>query len=157
MQEAGAPAVDRELSWVLNDWRLDGEAAIARDFGGSCDLGHGGRLGNLATINHRVPDGIAVRSGERIRLRLINAPNARIFEFEGHAPRVIALDRHPVTPHAPEGGLVVLNPAMRADIILEIGSAPGARASLVDLAYGDDAYRLVDLGPWAGAPARRAR
>lgn len=39
----------------------------------------------MVTINGRVPDTFAVRKGERIRLRLINAANARIFspDFTG--------------------------------------------------------------------------
>jgi len=147
VEEVTAPAVDRDLTWVLDDWRLDAGAAITDDFGGFHDMSHAGRLGNTVTINGRVAETVGVRSGERIRLRLINAANARIFalDFEGHAPQVIALDGQPVTPHPPEGGLVVLGPAMRADLILDMGGAPGARASVVDRAYGDDAYRLVDL------------
>jgi FtsP/CotA-like multicopper oxidase with cupredoxin domain len=39
-----------------------------------------------------VPDTFAVRGGERIRLRLVNAANARVFglRFAGHQPMVIA-------------------------------------------------------------------
>ena len=69
-----------------------------------------------------------VRAGERIRLRLINAANARIFalDFGDLAPQVIALDGQPVTPHAAPGGRVVLGPAMRADLMLDVTAAPGA-------------------------------
>jgi FtsP/CotA-like multicopper oxidase with cupredoxin domain len=99
------------------------------------------------TINGRVPDALPVRAGERIRLRLINAANARIFalDFGDLAPQVIALDGQPVTPHAAPGGQVVLGPAMRADLILDVTAAPGATISVIDRFFAQDAYTLVDL------------
>ena len=47
-----------------------------------------GRIGNTVTVNGRVTDTFAVRAGERLRLRLINAATARIFglEFQDHRP-----------------------------------------------------------------------
>lgn len=147
VEEANPPRVDRELVWVLDDWRLTQDAAISDDFGGFHDMSHAGRLGNTVTINGRVPDALPVRAGERIRLRLINAANARIFalDFGDLAPRVIALDGQPVTPHAAPGGRVVLGPAMRADLILDVTAAPGATISVIDRFFAQDAYTLVDL------------
>jgi FtsP/CotA-like multicopper oxidase with cupredoxin domain len=88
-----------------------------------------------------------VQAGERVRLRLINAANARIFglRFQGHRPMVVAIDGHPVEPHEPEGGRVVLAPAMRTDLVLDMTGNPGDRATIVDDFYRDLAYRLVDL------------
>jgi FtsP/CotA-like multicopper oxidase with cupredoxin domain len=139
--------VDREVTWVLDDWRLTPAAEISGDFGNGHDVSHNGRVGNTVTINGRVPDSFAVRGGERLRLRLVNAANARIFglDFAGHRPVVIALDGQPVTPHDPEGGLVVLGPAMRADVILDMTGNAGSRVSVVDRFYEGLAYRLVDL------------
>lgn len=147
VEEPEPPRVDRELVWVLDDWRLTKSAAISNDFGNGHDMSHNGRIGNTVTINGRVPDALPVRSGERIRLRLINAANARIFglDFQGHTPTVIALDGQPVTPHAPMGGLVVLGPAMRADIILDMTGEPGSRVSVIDRFYRGLEYRFVDL------------
>jgi len=147
VEEANPPRVDRELVWVLDDWRLTQDAAISDDFGGFHDMSHAGRLGNTVTINGRVPDALPVRAGERIRLRLINAANARIFalDFGDLAPQVIALDGQPVTPHAAPGGRVVLGPAMRADLILDVTAAPGATISVIDRFFAQDAYTLVDL------------
>jgi FtsP/CotA-like multicopper oxidase with cupredoxin domain len=147
--------VDRDVTWVLDDWRLTGTAAISDDFGNRHDISHNGRVGNTVTINGAVPDSFAVRPGERIRLRLINAANARIFglDFAGHAPLVVALDGQPVAPHAPDGGLVVLGPAMRADLVLDMTGAAGQRVSVVDRFYRDLEYRLVDLA-YAGEPIR---
>lgn len=139
--------VDRDVTWVLDDWRLTGSAEISNDFGNGHDMSHGGRVGNTVTINGAVPDAFAVRSGERIRLRLINAANARIFalEFQGHRPSIIALDGQPVTPHEPESGLVVLGPAMRVDLVLDMSGEPGSRTSITDRFYKGLEYRLIDL------------
>jgi len=147
IEEAEPPRVDREATWVLDDWRLTQSAEISEDFGNRHDMSHGGRVGNTATINGRVPDAFAVHRGERVRLRLINAANARIFglDFQGHAPTVIALDGQPVTPHEPAGGLVVLGPAMRADLILDMTGEPGSRTQVIDRFYQGLEYRLVDL------------
>lgn len=147
VEEPEPPRVDRELTWVLDDWRLDRSAAISDDFGNGHDTSHNGRIGNTVTINGRVPDAIPVRSGERVRLRLINAANARIFglDFAGLAPLVIALDGQPVTPHAPADGLVVLGPAMRADLVLDLTATPSSRLTVIDRFYRGLDYRLVEL------------
>ena len=132
VEEPEPVRVDRDVTWVLDDWRLTKSAAISDDFGNGHDMSHNGRVGNTVTINGRVPDNFAAKQGERIRLRLINAANARIFglDFQGHQPIVIALDGQPVTPHAPDGGLVVLGPAMRADVVLDMAAKPACRSRL---------------------------
>ena len=119
--------VDRDVVWMLSDWRLLADAQIRDDFGNMHDKAHNGRVGDIVTINGRVPDAFHVRRGERIRLRLINAANARVFglKFAGHRPMIIAYDGQPVTPHAPPEGAVVLGPAMRIDLILDMAGQSG--------------------------------
>lgn len=158
IEEREAIAVDRDVTWVLGDWRLQPDAQLRDDFGSFFDISHNGRVGNTVTINGRVPDAFAVRSGERIRLRLINAANARIFglDFRGHRSWIIALDGQPVEPHAPEGGRITLGPAMRADVILDCGGKPGERFQVVDDFYKSLAYRLVDLAYADAAPLRES-
>jgi FtsP/CotA-like multicopper oxidase with cupredoxin domain len=138
--------VDRDITWVLDDWRLTQTAAISDDFGNGHDVSHNGRVGNTVTINGRVPETFPVRAGERIRLRLINAANARIFglDFAGHAPVIVALDGQPVTPHAPDG-TIVIGPAMRIDLVLDMTGKSGSRFTVVDRFYEGLEYRLVDL------------
>ena len=139
--------VDRDVTWVLSDWRLTEAAEISDDFGNMHDAMHCGRVGNTVTINGSIPETFQVRRGERVRLRLINAANARIFglDFAGHEPTVVALDGQPVEPHAPEAGLIVLGPAMRADIILDMTGNSGSRVTVTDRFYEGLEYRLVDL------------
>lgn len=147
IEEREPIAVDREFYWVLDDWRLLPDAQISGDFGNMMDMSHNGRIGNTATVNGRVRDSFEVRSGERIRLRLVNAANARIFalDFNGHAPQVIALDGQPVAPHSPAAGRIVLGPAMRADIVIDMTGKPGERFTVRDTFYRGLEYRLLDL------------
>lgn len=139
--------VDRELTWILDNWRLGRDAQIAGNFGNNMDMSHAGRIGNTVTVNRRVPDRVAVRAGERVRLRLINVANPRncALEFDGHRPRIIALDGQPVEPHEPAGGRIVLGAAMRADIILDMAGSPGKTFAVIDRFYRRRDYRLLDL------------
>lgn len=147
VDEPEPPAVDRDVVWMLGDWRLDREARIVADFGNFMDASHAGRIGNTVTVSGSIRETFELRAGERIRLRLINAANARIFglEFRGHDPMVIALDGQPVEPHQPPGGRIVLGPSMRIDILLDASGEPGRSYSVVDDFYPRRAYRLLDL------------
>lgn len=149
--------VDRDVTWVLDDWRLDENARITDDFHDMHDVTHAGRIGNTVTVNGRIPEIFAARAGERVRLRLINVANARFFglELEGHAPKVIALDGHPVEPHEPEDGRIVLGPAMRADVVIDMQGDPGDSFQVSDTFYERFAYRLLDIA-YADEPPLRA-
>ena len=147
VEERDPPTVDRDAVWVLSDWRLDRDAKIIEDFRGFMDSSHAGRIGNTVTVSGAVLESFSVRAGERIRLRLVNASNARIYGlgFEGHEPWVIAFDGQPLDPYRPAGGRVVLGPAQRADLVIDCGGAPGSRHRVVDDFYRQRAYRLLDL------------
>ena len=155
VEERDPIRVDHDVTWMLDDWRLTSSAEISDDFGNAHDMSHNGRVGNTVTINGRVPDTFTVQKNERIRLRLINAANARIFglDFQGHNPMIIALDGQPVTPHSAADGLVVLGPAMRIDLILDMTGDMGSRVAVVDRFYDGLDYRLVDLA-YSGTPLR---
>ena len=156
VEERDPPAVDRDLVWVLSDWRLDREARIRPDFGNAMDASHAGRIGNTVTLNGVIPESFAVRSGERLRLRLINASSARIYglNFEGHQPWIVALDGQPVAPHWFERA--VLGPGMRADVILDCTGVPLSRHRVVDDFYRGRAYELLTIQYGAQKPMREA-
>ena len=147
VEEREPMRVDRDVVWVLGDWRLTKEAAIAGAFGSFMDVSHAGRIGNLVTINGVDLDQFVVRAGERIRLRLVNAANARVFalEFRGHRPRIVALDGQPVAPHEPQDGRIVLGSAMRADLVLDMDAKAGSAHEVRDTFYRQRSYRLVEL------------
>ena len=139
--------VDRDVLWMLGDWRLLPDASIVDEFGNAMEAAMAGRIGNTVTVNGQVTDTFAVRAGERIRLRLMNAATARIFglEFRGHRPHVIALDGQPVPSHEPEAGRIVLGPAQRVDLVLDLTGTPGTRTTVADTFYRGLEYRLLDL------------
>ncbi|MBX5454687.1 MAG: multicopper oxidase family protein [Acidobacteriia bacterium] len=157
VEEAEPPVVDRELLWTIQDWRLTEDAQIAPGFNNRMEAAMDGRIGNTVTINGRVPDSVRVRAGERIRLRLLNAAIARIMSlrFEGHRPMIVALDGQPCEPHEPADGRILLGPAMRADVMLDMQGDPGRSYRVVDDFYGQFAYALVRFA-YDKAPAVRA-
>lgn len=155
--ETSPPDVDRDLLWVLDDWRLKEDGTINEDFGHRQDIRREGRMGNTVTVNGRRPEPVPVRPGEHLRLRLINTANARVFglRFEGIESTVVALDGQPVAPHPPQDGRVVLGSGMRADLLLDIPREPGGRSFVVDDYYDDKTYNLTSLVR-EGEPLRTA-
>src|SRR5712691_8292262 len=147
VEEQDPIRVDRDVTWVLGDWRLEPDAQIRDDFGSLMEIAMAGRLGNTVTVNGRVPETFAVRPGERVRLRLINAASARIFglAFNSHRPMVIAYDGQPVEPHEVEDGRIVIGPSMRTDVVIDMTNKPGERFTVVDTYYQGREYRLLDL------------
>ncbi|MDP6345229.1 MAG: multicopper oxidase family protein [Alphaproteobacteria bacterium] len=158
VEETQPPPVDRDVTWVIDDWRLSDDGTISETFGNPMDLSHAGRIGNLATLNGRDSSTFAVRAGERLRLRIINAANARIFAlvFEGHRPWVIALDGQPTAPHPPADNRLVVPPAGRVDVIIDLEGEPGGRYAVMDEAYPRRRYRFLDLVYGEDAPLRDA-
>jgi FtsP/CotA-like multicopper oxidase with cupredoxin domain len=147
VEERDPPPFDRDIAWMLGDWRLGRDGQIVDDFGNRMDAGMGGRIGNTVTVNGRLARPLRVRAGERIRLRLFNSANARIFGlvFRGHRPVIIALDGQPVAPHEPASGRIVLGPAMRVDVMLDMTGAPGERFAVRDTFYPTRAYSLGEI------------
>ena len=144
VQEHLPPEVDREIVWILDDWSIDDQGRF-HAFGDLQAASHAGRLGTIVTINGSMDRVEPVRVNERIRLRLVNAANARTFGlgFEHQNPWIVALDGQPVTPHPPSGDRVVLAPGMRTDLMIDI---PDRRWSTVVIDdYFDGAHYAYDL------------
>lgn len=147
VEEINPIEVDRDVTWLLRDWRLEEDAEISDDFGSRMEISMAGRIGNVVTVNDDLSETFAVRSGERVRLRLINAAPARIFRlvFSGHRPVVIAYDGQPVEPHEADEGRVVIGPAMRVDIVIDMTGKSGERFAVKDDFYQRFEYSLLDL------------
>jgi FtsP/CotA-like multicopper oxidase with cupredoxin domain len=156
VEEREPVAVDRDLLWFIEDWRLDETGQITPGFGNRMEAGMSGRIGNTVTVNGRVPNRVSVKAGERVRLRIVNAALARIvsLRFEGHRPIVVGHDGQPCEPYMSEGGRLVLGPAMRADLIIDMNGKPGRSYRVIDDFYQDLAYKLVDLAYLSERPAR---
>ncbi|ETW10594.1 multicopper oxidase type 3, partial [Roseivivax marinus] len=81
VDEAEGPDVDRDEVLILDDWLIDPETAqIDADFASPHDRSHAGRRGNFITVNGAADFALPAKRHERLRLRVVNAANARIFE-----------------------------------------------------------------------------
>ncbi|SFU23275.1 multicopper oxidase family protein [Mesorhizobium sp. YR577] len=158
VEEAEPVHVDRDLLWVLTDWRLNSEGQIASGFGNRMEAAMSGRVGNVVTLNGKVPGDQSMRAGERVRLRLVNTSLARIMalKFEGHSPFIVAIDGQPCDPHEPDGGRLLLGPAMRIDLIIDMQGAPGSRHVVVDDYYDGLSYELTALAYTTQTPLRKS-
>ncbi len=133
VEEPEAPAVDADHVLLIDDWRLDENAVIHESFGQMHDWAHAGRLGNWVTVNGHPDWQREVGQGARLRLRLVNTANARIFPLvlQGMTAHVIALDGQPVAEPFPVEELT-LAPAQRADLIADITAEEGETAWVLE-------------------------
>ncbi|MCL4766092.1 MAG: multicopper oxidase family protein [Hyphomicrobiaceae bacterium] len=156
VEEPEPAAVDREVSLVIDDWRLDADGAIeTRSLEHLFDAAHAGRIGNLLTVNGRVAPELPARAGERLRVRLCNACNARVLEltFEEARAQVVAVDGQPIAPEPlPGDGTLVVPPSGRADLVLDMAGGPGSRAAVKEVSR-----QPVSLAHFALAEGERAR
>jgi FtsP/CotA-like multicopper oxidase with cupredoxin domain len=168
VDEARPVPVDREVVWVLSDFKLGPDNQPVEDFGKVTDFGSGGRLGNVIAINGKAAGAqqrLALRPNERVRLRLINASSARLLllDFAGHSPWVMSFDGQGVPPR-PLRAPLLLGCGQRTDLIID-GSAGSGEFAVTDrrdqgtrlatIAYGGSPVRARVLGaPPAIAPNR---
>ena len=115
------PAVDHDFTLMIDDWRLtqDGQIDDA-SFGSLHDWSHAGRFGNWLTVNGTSDPVLSAKPGARLRLRLINAANARIFKIkiDGAVATLIAEDGAVCLPEQID--VVELAPGQRADLIIDM-------------------------------------
>ena len=157
VDEPKPPAVDQDVTLVIDDWRLDKDDKIhERSLGSMHDITHAGRLGNVITLNGQGTYDLATKAGERLRIRLINAANARTVGviFEGHAPIVVALAGQPLkTPFAPQRNMIFLAPSQRADIILDCNQTPNSKTKIT----ADTGREKLQMGQIVYHASKRAR
>jgi FtsP/CotA-like multicopper oxidase with cupredoxin domain len=147
VEENNPPAVDQDLVFAIDDWRLDDDMRFDREsLGAMHDWAHGGRMGNVITVNGETEKAFHVAHGERIRLRLVNIANARVMNllFNEPAISVIAIDGQPVEPFTPVGGNIQLAPGQRTDLMIDMSSDPGQR-SLIEVVIGEYAYEVASF------------
>jgi FtsP/CotA-like multicopper oxidase with cupredoxin domain len=153
VEEREPVEVDRDLVLVLDDWRLMDDGTIQPSFGNFHDAMMAGRLGQYITLNSEDTLDLAVKTNERLRLRIVNTANSRIFQFRiaQHAARVMAVDGQPCPPNVAPNGMLRLAPGNRVDLFLDATLKAGARAPITvdDLRGGElEIGRLVyDAGP----------
>ncbi|MBW4983504.1 multicopper oxidase family protein [Mameliella sp. CS4] len=159
VEEAEAPEVDREEVLVLDDWLLNPETGQIDDsFDHPMMMSHGGRIGNYITTNGRSNLSLPARRHERLRLRLINASNARIFplRLSGLEGWIVALDGMPLADPTALEDVLVLGPAQRADLIVDVTAEEGGTADLVHVEEDETFSQVAFTVTGTASLSRRA-
>jgi FtsP/CotA-like multicopper oxidase with cupredoxin domain/rhodanese-related sulfurtransferase len=73
------PGFSQDVVWVVDDWLLQRDGQVYNAFVTMHDVMHEGRWGNVVTVNGKTNTVLEARPGERIRLRLVNTSNARVY------------------------------------------------------------------------------
>ena len=149
--------IDSDEVLILDDWLIDPETAqIADTFGAMQNLSHAGRLGNYNTVNGAYNLSRPVKRHDRLRLRLISAANARIFQLalSGLDGWVVALDGMPLAEPTKVDGPFLLAPAQRIDMIVDVTAEVGEAGRLVQLDR-DESFSQVAFDVTADGPSAR--
>lgn len=126
--------VDREEVLILDDWLLNPETAqLDPEFDSPHDKSHAGRRGNYIATNGAAFTELPAKQNERLRLRLINAANARIFQLalSGFEGWIMAYDGMPLDEPEMVSGTFLLAPGQRIDLFVDVTAAPSETAHLV--------------------------
>ena len=111
----------QDAVWVVDDWLLEETYQINPHFVTQHDLTHDGRWGNVITVNSSTEEILSVYPGERIRLRLVNVSNGRVYSlhFGGLPAYGIAVDGMYVKEVFNADGFV-LAPGNRIDVDITV-------------------------------------
>ncbi len=133
VDDATPPPYSQDLVWVLDDWRLDASGQIDPNFNTRHDLAMDGRWGGAITINGRTDTVLRARPGERIRLRLLNSANGRVFapDFGALDAQAIAVDGLYLPSPVPASGFE-LAPGNRLDVELVFDRSSSAPLEIWD-------------------------
>ncbi len=119
---------------VVTDLRLDAQGRIAPNTG--FDM-IGGRIGSLLLVNGRIAPRLAVRDGETLRLRVLNACSARFLELTPGRGAFTQVASDGGLLGAPVAGLssVRVAPAERVELLVTGAGPVGALATLQTRAH----------------------
>ncbi|MFV0432340.1 MAG: multicopper oxidase family protein [Alphaproteobacteria bacterium] len=148
VKEDNPPIVDKEHILVLDDILLDEQGNPVADFNNEHDAYHGGRLGNTFRLNGKAETKIDVLYGQRLRLRLICATNARIFKlgFNTDNAWLIAKDGQSVgKPVALKEQQILFGSGQRLDIIFDIPQDGTKDSYSIDLIGAKSKASLVQF------------
>ncbi|MYA87017.1 MAG: multicopper oxidase family protein [Boseongicola sp. SB0662_bin_57] len=148
VEEREPPDVDADIIVIIDDWWMEQTGELRDDFDSMFHFSHGGRLGNYAKA---IVSQSSVRVGDRVRLRLINTANARVFpvKIDGVQGNLVALDGMPLRTVKPIG-TILLAPAQRADIVADVTGDVG-----FSFWTGREQYPLATIGAKGANPGPR--
>ncbi len=146
VEDAKPPPYTQDLVWVLDDWLLDPSGQIAPQFNTRHDLAMDGRWGNAITINGRTKTVLHVRPGERIRLRLLDSANGRVFvpDFGELDAKIIAVDGLYLRAPIPARGFE-LAPGNRLDVDLSFDHSSTAPLEIWDRFIAQRPQKLASV------------
>ncbi|MDA5095726.1 multicopper oxidase family protein [Aliiroseovarius sp. KMU-50] len=151
--------VDRDEVLILDDWLLNPETAqLDPNYSSRHDQSHAGRRGNYITTNGTANAELTVRASERLRLRLINAANARIFPLalSGLDGWIMAYDGMPLERPEKLDGRFLLAPGQRIDLFVDITAEAGETANLIRFDDGEGYSQVAfSVGDSAASKSRR--
>jgi len=149
--EAPTPTVDRDEKLVIEDWRLKADGTALSPGTESKDAA------SIFTVNGLILPDVAVRSNERLRLRVINACQRHVVavKIEGLEVRVMAMDSRPAEPFLARNSALVLVPGGRVDAFIDVTSAPGSTSQIL-LHDGKEARPIARLVVSGEPPVRPA-
>lgn len=111
----------KDVVWVIDDWRMTKEFQVDPNFVTGHDLAHDGRWGNIITVNGSQNEVLEVQPGDRIRLRLVNSSNGRVYKpaWGNLDAKIIAVDgmyvKEPIS-----AGTFKLAPGNRIDLDIKV-------------------------------------
>ena len=142
VEEHKPPLVDSDEVLVIDDWRIGDDGQINKNFGSMMDHSHGGRLGNWVTVNGVGMDSasLEVKQFKRLRLRLINVSNSLILNLslKGFKAWQVALDGQPLDKVQALTENLVIAPAQRVDLIVDVTEKPNGTAQLIAHSRGQE-------------------
>jgi FtsP/CotA-like multicopper oxidase with cupredoxin domain len=164
VEEPSPPQVDLDLVLVADDWLL-GENGNLAPFGTPEQAL--GRLGTVMTLGGEpAPAQRILPPGSRVRVRLLNACNARAMRlrFDGLKPYVAAIDGQPTDTFEPLKASVPFAPGNRYDFLIDLPDEPGATGTIVAtfgpgvplLTFKTEGERRPALAPIAPLPPNRS-
>jgi FtsP/CotA-like multicopper oxidase with cupredoxin domain len=139
VDEPDEPAgLGRDAVLVLSDVSLTGAGnGLAPGDEGGAERARQGREGALVLVNGRHLPTVRVAAGERQRWRLINAARSRFFrlQLEGHRLTRIGGDGGLLEAPQPPVDDLLLAPGERAEVVVALAAAAGARVPLLLVPY----------------------
>lgn len=161
VEDRQPPPYAQDVAWVIDDWLLGSDGQLVEQFNTRHDLAMDGRWGNAITVNGRTDTSLHVGAGERVRLRLLNASNGRIYapEFGDAKVELIAVDglylRAPIPYERFE-----LAPGNRIDLDISSTGTTSRAIAVMDRFFAQRPNRLAELqleggeAPTFASPAR---
>lgn len=150
--EEREPTGFEDVVMVIDDWVLTADGRVDETELGSLEVAaEAGRLGNWFTVNGQSRPRLKADADNRVRVRLVNASNARTMGIlvKGADPWIVARDGQPLPPRHIGDEPVELLPGGRADLVFPKGNEEVTFAALITDEPLELAYLTRDGEYWA--------